>query len=80
MGGNDTHDKYGRPYELDDGADALYDRLEEAREEISILHSRIQEFQKYLDKEIDECGLSGVDIEFSVLNYVKDEFIKILGS
>ena len=79
MGGNDTHDKYGYPYELSDSIENLYYKLEDAREEISTLHSRIQEFQKYLRKEIDECGLSGVDIEFSVLNNVADEFIKIFG-
>lgn len=34
MGGNDTHDKHGNPYELDDSKERLYDQLQQAREEL----------------------------------------------
>lgn len=42
MGGNDIHDKYGRPYELDDGQEALYDRLEDTRDELDQAEQEIQ--------------------------------------
>ena len=76
MGGNDTHDKYGRPYELDDGAERLYDRLEESREEVDLLLSKIQEFKGYLEKEMDECSPSA-SIEFAQTSEILDKFTEM---
>jgi len=43
MSGNDTYDKYGKPYELDDSKEDLYEKLQEAREEIEILKEKLEE-------------------------------------
>lgn len=42
MGGNDRHDKYGTPYELDDSKEKIYDRLEELR-------SQVRDFGDFLE-------------------------------
>ena len=75
MGGNDTHDKYGRPYELDDGVEKLYDKLEESREENYLLRYKLQEFKEYLEKEMEECSPS-MGIEFSQTNEILGKFLE----
>lgn len=78
MGGNDTHDKYGRPYELDDGVEKLYDKLEDAREEIHVLKSKIEEFSLYLEKEIEECDSpSAINIEMAQTLEIQKNFVEI---
>ena len=75
MGGNDTHDKYGRPYELDDGVEKLYDRLNDLRDSVSA-------FRSYLDKEIEELSESdsGINIELAQTQEILDRFIEIFSS
>lgn len=77
MGGNDTHDKYGRPYELDDSKEHLYDKLEDARDTLSVLDSNIMEFKEYLEKEMEECNSPSMTIEFSQTNEIFDKFMEI---
>lgn len=72
MGGNDTHDKYGRPYEMDDSSEQLYNRLEDCRD-------CIREFKNYLVKEQDSYAenKSAINIELSVVWEIMDNFEKI---
>jgi len=76
MGGNDTHDKYGRPYELDDSKEHLYDKLNDLRDEIELLKFKIQYFRDYLGKEMDDCSPSA-SIEFAQTNEIQENFNKI---
>ncbi len=68
MGGNDTHDKYGRPYELDDSKEVLYDRLEAFREATN-------SFKRYLEQELEDCFSSG-GREFGQTRYIAENFHK----
>lgn len=71
MSGNDTHDKYGRPYELDDGVDKIYDRLEELRQ-------CVRDFHYYLDKELEELDKipCGINIEASMTREIRENFLE----
>lgn len=77
MGGNDTQDKYGRPYELDDSKEQLYDRLEESRDALEVLDSKIGEFKEYLEKELEECNSPSMTIEFAQTSAIQDKFMEL---
>ena len=78
MGGKDTHDMSGRPYELDDSKEHLYDKLDEARQNIDWLMSGVERFQEYLKKEFQECSedKSAINIELAVINDVMKNFVE----
>lgn len=71
MGGNDTYDKNGRPYELDDSKEELYARLEELREEVDSFHC-------FLLNLMNEYGHpeSSMTIEFATTREILEEFEK----
>lgn len=76
MGGNDTHDKYGRPYELDDGIDRIYDKLEVFREAsnafICELENRLKELAS--SKKGDSVN------DFKLTENILREFFEIFSS
>lgn len=69
MGGNDHHDKYGRPYELDDSKEIIYDRLEAFREATN-------SFIKYLEEELQELSTQCTNGEFGQATEILDNFHK----
>lgn len=69
MGGNDTHDKHARPYELDDSKEILYDRLEAFRDATN-------SFRRFMQDELDEAfGKCDCD-ECTQTNYILEYFDK----
>lgn len=69
MGGNDTHDKYGRPYELDDSNDILYRRLQDLREAAN-------NFRIYLNDEIQELNKTSCTSELHQSIEILENFDK----
>lgn len=75
MGGNDERDKNGRPYELDDSQEDLYNRLQDLRDEV-------RSFQFFLTNLRDEYAdaNSSTTIELAVAQEILiafEEMVKI---